>query len=261
MTEYDPEIYWSRVGQEIQKRGENYVAGDDNPYYRYKRKKFLRKFLDTIDFQNKVILEIGFGPGGNLKHLAKYHKCKKILGADISKVMFEIARQNLNNYKDVVELRKINGKELPFQDQSVDVSFTVTVLQHITDKNMFKRLVQEMCRVTKSEIVIIEDIGINQQLGDEGSWIGRQVDVYKSIFSEYGFRLFNLEFLNTRISRVWYKTIYELYRRFINNQHKEGDPINFIFRYFMGIPVIFTRYFDDIFVEKKNLAKMIFHRI
>jgi hypothetical protein len=42
---YNPETYWSRVGQEIEKRaGDNVVAGDDNPYYRYKRSRFLCRF-------------------------------------------------------------------------------------------------------------------------------------------------------------------------------------------------------------------------
>ena len=68
---YNPETYWSRVGQEIEKRaGDNVIAGDNNPYYVYKRSKFLRRFLDTIDFQSKTILEVGFGPGGNLLVLA-----------------------------------------------------------------------------------------------------------------------------------------------------------------------------------------------
>jgi hypothetical protein len=32
----------------------------------------LKEFLDTIDFQSKSVLEVGFGPGGNLKNLAWY---------------------------------------------------------------------------------------------------------------------------------------------------------------------------------------------
>ena len=81
MTDYDPEVYWSGVAQEIGKRGDNYIAGDDNPYFRYKRLKFLKEFLDTIDFQSKSVLEVGFGPGGNLKHLATHHAPKRILGS------------------------------------------------------------------------------------------------------------------------------------------------------------------------------------
>ena len=82
---YNPETYWSRVGQEIEKRaGDNVLAGDDNPYYSYKRSRFLCQFLDTIDFQSKTIMELGFGPGGNLRHIATFHRPQLILGADIS---------------------------------------------------------------------------------------------------------------------------------------------------------------------------------
>jgi hypothetical protein len=71
---YNPETYWTRVGQEIEKRGDaNFVAGDDNPYYRYKRLKFLKRFLDPIDFHSKTVLEVGCGPGGNLRHIATHH--------------------------------------------------------------------------------------------------------------------------------------------------------------------------------------------
>ena len=50
---YNPETYWSRVGQEIEKRaGDNVIAGDNNPYYAYKRSKFLRRFLPPISSAN-----------------------------------------------------------------------------------------------------------------------------------------------------------------------------------------------------------------
>ena len=115
MTGYDPEVYWSRVAQEIRKRGDNYIAGDDNPYFRYKRRKFLKDFLDTINFQSKSVLEVGSGPGGNLKHLATYSAPKKIFGADVSKTMLEIATENLRGLP--VTLVKTDGASLPFPDQ------------------------------------------------------------------------------------------------------------------------------------------------
>jgi hypothetical protein len=43
---YQVESYWSCVADEIRKRASGrYVAGDDDPYYRYKRAKFLSRFL------------------------------------------------------------------------------------------------------------------------------------------------------------------------------------------------------------------------
>ena len=204
MTDYDPEIYWSRVAQEIEKRGDNYVAGDDNPYYRYKRRKFLKEFLDAIDFQSKTVLEVGFGPGGNLKHIAKHHAPKGIFGADVSQKMLELAAKNLSMHD--VTLVRIDGANLPYPAQAVDISFTVTVLQHNTDNTMFKRLVQELSRVTKTMIVIMEDIGEGQS--ETGEWILRPVETYRSVFAGCGFKLSNVRFLNTKISRSWYESVH-----------------------------------------------------
>lgn len=259
MTRYDPEVHWSRVAQEVAKRGENVIAGDDNPYFRYKRRKFVKKFLDTIDFRSKVVLEIGFGPGGNLQHIATNHAPAKLLGADISRNMVELATSRLSSHRGV-ELTKIDGSKLPYADRSVDISFTVTVLQHNTDGAMFRKLVQELCRVTKSTIVVMEDIGTNPNVGGEGDWTGRRVDVYKGVFAEFGFQLFQCQFLNTKVSRTWHDRAFAFYKRRIARRHQEGDPIRGIFKFVLAVPLPVTRVLDDIFVEDRNLAKMVFHR-
>jgi ubiquinone/menaquinone biosynthesis C-methylase UbiE len=253
MASYDPEVYWSRVAEEIQKRGANVIAGDDNPYYRYKRRKFLRSFLDTIDFQSKNVLEVGCGPGGNLRHIAAHHAPKKIYGADVSPKMLEVAAKNLSTYS--VNLAKIDGANLPYSDQEMDISLTVTVLQHNSDENTFKSLAQELARVTRKTILIMEDIGSGQS--DTGEWVLRPVDAYKSVFDECGFALSDLRFLNTKVSRKWYQSIQD---NFISPRHQEGDPISPAMRFLIGLPIPITRILDEIYREKSNLAQLVFER-
>jgi SAM-dependent methyltransferase len=260
MEQYDPEVYWSRVAREIEKRGESYVAGDDNPYFRYKRQRFLKKFLDTIDLQSKVVLEVGFGPGGNLKHLAQGSKPRQILGADVSQKMVDIAAANLREYP-AIDLRKIDGVSLPFPDRSVDVSFTATVLHHNTDEGMFRSLVRELCRVTKASIVIMEDIGMSALAGGQGDWIGRRVEVYESAFAVHGFQLSHVQFLNTRISRAWYHRVFKFYRRFVAPGHREGDRIGGAFKFLIALPIPLTRVLDNVFTDRQDLAKLVFRRI
>ncbi len=254
MIQHNPEAYWTRVADEIGKRGQNFLAGDDNPYNRYKRSKFLRKFLDTIEFEFKTVLEIGCGPGGNLKHIATHHKPTKLLGVDISERMLEVAKQNL---AELAELSKTDGSRLPYDDQSIDISLTVTVLQHNTDELRLKGLVQEICRVTRGTILCMEDIGSSETIGSTGDWVGRRIGVYESIFREYGFRLVESKFLNTKISRMWFEWIY---RHFIGKKHHEGEPMGVFSKALMGLPLPLTKLLDGIFPEQRNLAKMVFTR-
>jgi len=257
MADYDVESYWSRVAEEIAKRRDvSVVAGDDNPYFRYKRKKFLKKFLHTIDFDSKVVLEVGCGPGGNLLEIAQHHSPNKLIGVDISQTMIQIARGNLVRHNAVVELHKIDGANLPFADRSIDLSYTVTVLQHNTDGTALKALVREICRVTNGTIVVMEDTG-GQGLSDSGSFIARKVDVYQSIFSEHGFQLSQRLHLNTRISYLTHAVTSHL---FMSKRHKEGEPIGIIPQILIASLLPVSRILDDVFAEKKGLTKMVFHR-
>lgn len=257
MADYDVESYWSRVAGEIAKRrNESLVAGDDHPFFRYKRRKFLKKFLHTIDFDSKVVLEVGCGPGGNLIEIAQRRRPKKLIGADISRAMIEIATENLARHSVVAELHKINGVSLPFADRSIHLSYTVTVLQHNTDGDGVKALLRDICRVTSGTIVLMEDTG-SEGLSGTGSFIGRQVDVYASVLSEHGFELSDCTYLNTRMSYLGWALVSEV---FLSKNHKEGEPIGAVPRTLTASLIPITRILDDCFVEKRGLTKMVFNR-
>ena len=125
-------------------------------YYRYKRAKFLERFLDTLDVDGKTVLEVGCGPGGNLKHLLEHRHAAKLRGVDLAQPMVDLARTHL---PPSVEITKVDGSSLPFADQSLDLTYTVTVLQHNTSEPMLRGLANEICRVTKSTVVLMEDVG------------------------------------------------------------------------------------------------------
>src|SRR5688572_32297052 len=110
--EYDIESYWSDVASRIARRDDsNVIAGDDEPYYHYKRQEFL-KLLHTVDFKNKIVLEIGSGPGGNLVEVWR-HAPKELHGADISEEMINLARKNC---PPELIITKTDGSNLPFAD-------------------------------------------------------------------------------------------------------------------------------------------------
>jgi ubiquinone/menaquinone biosynthesis C-methylase UbiE len=249
---YHPEKYWSDVGQriEIREDGKNVIAGDDEPYYRYKRKEFL-KLLNEYDFTGKSVLEIGHGPGGNLIEVYK-QKPKRLAGVDISGQMVKLARNKIPQH---IEVQKINGTELPFEDRSFDVVFTATVLQHNTDEKMLKALMKEIARVSKDTVLFFERIE-KSIMGDE-LCLGRPVAFYNKIMEEYGFELRSTKFINIRVSYYVSGAI----RKGLNSkERKEGEPLNKVSEALQKTTLPLTSFLDKIFKSNKDIGRLEFVR-
>ncbi|HMT54815.1 MAG TPA: class I SAM-dependent methyltransferase [Saprospiraceae bacterium] len=251
-TKYHPEKYWSEVANLITHREEaNVIAGDDEPYYRYKRTKFLR-MLRKVDITDKSVLEVGCGPGGNLIELNQ-RRPRKLVGADISNDMVHLAKKNVPKSIDIV---KTNGTELPFENTVFDIVITATVLQHNTDEKMLHELIQEICRVSSKNIVIFERIEVGVK-GDD-LCLGRPIDYYSKIFEKFGFKLLESEFINIRVS---YYVCGIIRKVFNSKDRKEGEPLNLFSVYLQKLTLFFTRPLDVIFKSNKDLARLIYERV
>jgi hypothetical protein len=252
---YHPESYWSRVANEIKKRGpQNCLAGDDNPFFRYKRQKFLARFLNTIEFDSKVVLEVGPGPGGNLLQIVRTSRPRRVIGIDISSEMLDLAGKTLKGYETVVELHKSDGEHLPLADAAVDLTFTVTVLHHNTDTHMFQGLVSEVCRVTRHTVVLMEDTG---GCHCDASFVARPVEAYEAECRKHEFKLRNCQYLGLRASRRAHDRI----RRLLDSpNHLEGEPLGLPLVVALKLLLLFTRPLDDLIPDKSDLTKMVFVR-
>jgi ubiquinone/menaquinone biosynthesis C-methylase UbiE len=252
---YDLESYWSRVAGEIRKRGAgNYVAGDDDPYYRYKRAKFLRRFLTTLDISGRRVLELGCGPGGNLLEISRRGPAS-LVGIDISASMIDLARQTLEGRP--VELKKTDGHHLPLEDRSIDLAYTVTVLQHNVDNAALARVIAELCRVTADRIVIMEDTGTMLTASEGSTGITRPIGAYRTVFERHAFRLEGATYLNLRHSRHVHAAIR---RRFVAATHREGEPLGIGVKTMLAVALSITRRLDDRSPDTTDLTKMVFVR-
>jgi len=250
--DYDPEIYWDKVAEYINMRSNvKTIAGDDEPYYRYKRALFL-KWLDKIDFSNKSVLEVGSGPGGNLKYLSDKN-CREIAGVDISSKMIEISKRLLKETN--ISLYKIDGAELPFGNNKFDIIFTSTVLQHNTKEAQVKALIKNICRVAKNEIIIFERI--EKKIKGHQSNIGRPVEYYSSLFEENDFTLIETKFLKIQASYYICGIIRKLFNR---KERKEGETISRISYFFETITLPITKLLDKIIPSKRDLGMLRFKR-
>lgn len=247
---YNPETYWAAVGRRIEHRADvsSVIAGDDEPYYRYKRKRFL-KMLHAVDFAKKRVLEIGSGPGGNLIEVLKDHP-DEVKGVDISQQMVSLASQKLPS---AVQVLKIDGKKLPFENNSFDIVFTATVLQHNTDEGMLKEILSEMCRVSSDRIYLFERIETSIK-GNE-LCLGRPVSYYAELMKEHGFLLVSTKFINIRISYYFCGAIRKLFNR---RGRKEGEPLSKLSIALQTLLIPITSLFDKIFHSEKDVARLEF---
>lgn len=249
---YNPEKYWDEVAANIASREYlNIIAGDDEPYYRYKRKRFLQ-LLNKIDFSGKTVLEIGSGPGGNLEHIFS-RGCKKITGVDISGQMVAISKKLLSG-KDV-DVIKINGTALPFEDNCFDIVFTSTVLQHNTNEDRLKKLIAEIARVSKNEILLFERIE-NRIKGHETN-LGRPVNYYAALLLEEGFRLTATQSLPLQAS---YYVCGAIRKLFNPKTRKEGESLSKLSVGLEKIALPVTSIFDRIIPSHRDVTLLRFQK-
>jgi ubiquinone/menaquinone biosynthesis C-methylase UbiE len=251
-SEYIPAVYWDEVAARIRQRGKkNYFAGDDEPFYRYKRNRVL-EMLRTIPFNDKRVLEVGPGPGGNLIEVSKQGPAA-LYGADISGEMISLAKENLagNN----ITIVPIDGTTLPFADQSIDIVFTVTVLQHVTDENALKELVREMCRVSAADIYLFERI--EQKRKSAVSNIGRTVAEYADCFTVHDFMLQDKRFARVDVSHA----VCGAARRLLNHkQRQEAEPVSPLSIRVQKILLPLTKKLERLVNRKRDLALLHFKR-
>jgi len=251
MSDYHPEPYWSAVADRIKSRGDhNVIAGDDEPFYRYKRNRFLSMLL-SVDFKDKSVLEIGHGPGGNLLEIMKKAP-SRLAGADISDAMIALAKENTQNR---VELFKTDGTKLPFKDGAFDLVFSATVLQHNSDDKMMRALLAEMCRVSSNEVYLFEKVD-SKIVGDDLCF-ARPVEYYHGLVKEEGFKLNEVSHINIRSSYY----VCGASRKLLNKPSRtEGEPLSSLSIWVQKITLPITKILDRIFTSKKDVAKMRFIR-
>ena len=250
-ADYHPEPYWGEVAKRVASRaGANVIAGDDEPYYVYKREQTLRSLLE-LDFDDRRVLEVGSGPGGNLLELSSY-VTDRLAGVDISAEMIAVARERLPEH---VELHKTDGTTLPFADRAFDLVFSVTVVQHNTDDAMMRRLVGEMARVCAEELVLIENV--DTRISGDELMRRRPPEYYAGILGEHGFRHVGTDMIDTVAS---YYVCGALRKGLNPSTREEGQPLTPLSLGLQRALLPVTKVLDTILTHRRDLARMRFRR-
>ena len=248
---YTPEIYWDNVAAAIEQRShDNIIAGDDEPYYVYKRKRLLTLFKE-IDVNKKHLLEFGCGPGGNLLYFSAAGAT--VSGVDISAKMLRIAAKRLAGKK--VELQKINSHLLPYPSDKFDMVFTVTVLQHNTNEESLQKIIKEIARVCKKDLYLFERI--EHTLKGHESNTGRPIAYYQQLLLAEGFKLTSTKFIPLQASY----TVCGIIRKLFSDKHsQEGKPMHKMAVFLQKLFLPFTSLLDLIIPSNRDVARLHFQR-
>jgi SAM-dependent methyltransferase len=238
---YEVRPYWDNVADEIERRG-GVVAGDDTPFFRYKREKFVRLFLDSMPVGGGSVLEVGCGPGGNLAELVN-RRPRRLVGCDISPNMVKLARRT------GVEIVALDGSGLPFGDREFDLVYTVTVLQHNPEVGA---LLRDICRVSGKAVHLIEDVG---PAAGGGSWFRRPVDQYSEICRACGFELVSADALGTQVSERLHLCLVRILDR---PERHEGEPVGASLRALERLLLPVTSRLDHQRTIHEDLTRMVF---
>lgn len=196
-TFYHPDPYWSVVSNDV--NGLKDISpdiGNKDPYYRYKRRKFI-KLVHSVDFQDKHVLEVGCGPGSTIREIWGKNP-SKLDGIEENKDLRTIAKKNV---PEGVEIKKTDGTSLPYSDKSFDYIFTAEVLQHMRSINQMNRLMNDMARVARDKIILFERI--ETEVTEDEDSIGRTLTYYRELFDRIDFQLKEHQFIQMSVSQSW----------------------------------------------------------
>ena len=124
---------------------EDYRYNSDAPW--------LKDAVGFDHFQNKRLLEVGFGTGTDLLQFARAGAV--VTGVDITPRSIEIARRRFDVYGQRGEFLIGDGENLSFPDESFDVVYSFGVLHHTPDTQRAIREVHRVLRPGGKAIVML----------------------------------------------------------------------------------------------------------
>ncbi|WP_104412112.1 class I SAM-dependent methyltransferase [Malaciobacter marinus] len=101
--------------------------------------------IETLNLDNKTILELGCGSANMTKQLAQTGVNRKIIACEVDEIQH---KKNLLLDIENIEFKLCGAQNIDLKDESVDMVFMFKSFHHIPEKLMFKAL-DEIKRVLK----------------------------------------------------------------------------------------------------------------
>lgn len=139
-----------RPGSEAEAMQQIYATKDPESFERGGRQDF--EWLSAHFGPESTVLDLGCGIGRVASHVAP--ACGRLVAVDASRAMLKMARRRLQGNTNVtyVRCRDVVFPEVP--SASVDLAYSVLVLQHVEREDAFL-LLEELRRVVRSSGTVV----------------------------------------------------------------------------------------------------------
>jgi SAM-dependent methyltransferase len=255
---FDVREYWSAVGEQIAARpDQNTAAGDRSPYISYLDGRVVERFFDRLPLAGRSVLEVGCGPGGKLR-LVRSKGPARLVGADLSPVMVELARERLAGTG--VEVVPLDGGPYPFADREFELVYTCTVLHH-NPSEAIPGILAEIARVSAGDVVLIESTAPRERDASAAYHL-RPVGFYAEILAEHGFELDSTRPVGTPVSEAMSGWVMRLAhsRKLRRPPYEEGKPLVPLRLRLERALLPVTRRLDRVVPQRAGLSEMRFAR-
>lgn len=173
-----------------------------------------------FDTNGLVALEYGCGPGRNLIRFSP--RFERVDGVDISKINLEKAVINLNDAGVAIpNLYHNNGSNIPAEDETYDVAFSVICLQHICVHEIRYKIMEEIYRVLKKGGKFCAQMGFGGR--PDGTGV-KYYDNYYSAGSTNGACDVSIEsedFLKSDLEKIGFKNYKSDFRTPCQDYHRQ----------------------------------------
>lgn len=137
---------------------------------------FAEKYKTAFDIEGrKRIIEIGCGPGALAGSLSRWYKGAVITGIDRDSGFIAYAKKHVPDVGFIVG----DASELPFEDESADVTVSNTVVEHVEPGSFYK----EQYRILKKGGICLV-LSVRKSISVKADCISNETDFEKNIWEK-----------------------------------------------------------------------------